>query len=547
MSECSKTPSASEIAHETLRAELTRLREQVAALRQQCDTLGHMLQAAPAFLYVYDLVEQRIVFENGGLTAMLGYSHVVGVQRMEAGELLQLMHPDDQVQFPEHMARVAHQSDMQGCEFAYRVQHTDGSWQRVVGRNRVFLRQDDGTPRQIIGVMQQRGAEPPAQDALCHHQALVQDMVAQAPLAIFARDLEGRYVVLNGQTTALFGQEAGIGKTAAEFLPPTVAEALQTDDEQVISTGQRVIREELVLPARGAHRYTLSTFPIRDAQGDLYAIGGMAIPITQHRQLEEQLRLWQLILDNAGDAIFLIDSRGRFTYVNKAACTSLGYTHEELLTLSLADVDRTMPIERWAHIWTVIQQQGTITFETNHWRKDGSIFPIEGISTYLNIGTAEYVYGFARDVTERKQAEAERTALQQQIIEAQQVALRELSTPIIPISDKVLIMPLIGSIDSRRAQQVLETLLDGVAAQRAETVIIDITGVQMVDTQVANALFRAAQAVRLLGARVILTGIQPRIAHTLVQLGVDLRQVDTRGTLQAGIAAALRWGGGSSE
>jgi rsbT co-antagonist protein RsbR len=102
-----------------------------------------------------------------------------------------------------------------------------------------------------------------------------------------------------------------------------------------------------------------------------------------------------------------------------------------------------------------------------------------------------------------------------------------------------MVMPLIGAIDSNRAQQVIETLLAGVASSGATSAILDITGVQIVDTQVANALLRAAQAVKLLGARVVLMGIRPEIAQTLVGLGLDLSGIVTRATLQSGIAFAL--------
>lgn len=149
------------------------------------------------------------------------------------------------------------------------------------------------------------------------------------------------------------------------------------------------------------------------------------------------------------------------------------------------------------------------------------------------------ILGMYEDITEYKRVEDERAQLQEQIIKAQQAALTELSTPMIPISDGLVAMPLIGTIDSKRAQQVIEALLSGVSAQRATTVIIDITGVQVIDTQVANALLRAAQAVKLLGAQVLLTGIRPEIAQTLVSLGVDLSGMITRSTLQAGIADAL--------
>lgn len=142
-------------------------------------------------------------------------------------------------------------------------------------------------------------------------------------------------------------------------------------------------------------------------------------------------------------------------------------------------------------------------------------------------------------IEEQHRINAERAELQQQVIESQKNTLRELSTPLIPISDTVLIMPLIGAIDSQRAEQIMETLLEGVMRQKAKLVILDITGVQVVDTQVANALIRTAQAVRLLGAQVMLTGIRSQIAQTLVQLGVDLSDIITKSSLQDGIMAAF--------
>ncbi len=117
--------------------------------------------------------------------------------------------------------------------------------------------------------------------------------------------------------------------------------------------------------------------------------------------------------------------------------------------------------------------------------------------------------------------------------------LRELSTPLIPLSANVLLMPLIGSLDSRRVQQVMETLLEGVAHYQAEVAVLDITGVAVVDTQVADGLVRTARAVRLLGARVVLTGIRPEVARTLVSLGITLEGVVARRTVQGGVAYAL--------
>lgn len=133
-----------------------------------------------------------------------------------------------------------------------------------------------------------------------------------------------------------------------------------------------------------------------------------------------------------------------------------------------------------------------------------------------------------------------RERLQQEIIQMQAATLREVSTPIIPITDEVLVMPLIGTIDAQRAQQVIEALLEGIAARQADVAILDITGVAVVDTLVANGLIRAAKAAQLLGARVVLTGMRPEVAQTLVGLDVDLSSIATYGSLQAGIGAVLQ-------
>ncbi len=151
--------------------------------------------------------------------------------------------------------------------------------------------------------------------------------------------------------------------------------------------------------------------------------------------------------------------------------------------------------------------------------------------------------GLTQDLI-RARAEAERMNAQlqrqsQEIIEAQRQALRELSTPIVPISDETIALPLIGSIDTARAQQIMEALLTAISHYQAEVVIIDITGVPVVDTGIANHLLQTTQAARLLGARVVLTGIAPEVAQTIVSLGVDLSSIVTRSNLQSGIEYAL--------
>lgn len=117
--------------------------------------------------------------------------------------------------------------------------------------------------------------------------------------------------------------------------------------------------------------------------------------------------------------------------------------------------------------------------------------------------------------------------------------IAQLAAPVVPLFEGVLLLPLIGSIDSRRAQQILEHLLTNIAERAADVAIIDITGVPIVDTAVANYLLQTIRAARLLGTQVIVTGIRAPIAQTLVNLGIDLGDIITRNTLREGIAAAL--------
>ncbi|MCJ8008509.1 STAS domain-containing protein [Lederbergia wuyishanensis] len=121
----------------------------------------------------------------------------------------------------------------------------------------------------------------------------------------------------------------------------------------------------------------------------------------------------------------------------------------------------------------------------------------------------------------------------------QKIALQELSAPLIPVFEKISIMPLVGTIDTERARLIMENLLNGVVNHRADVVLIDITGVPVVDTMVAHHIIQAADAVRLVGAKCMIVGIRPEIAQTIVNLGIDLDQIITTSTLRKGIEKAL--------
>ncbi|QNK90403.1 STAS domain-containing protein [Sporosarcina sp. resist] len=124
-------------------------------------------------------------------------------------------------------------------------------------------------------------------------------------------------------------------------------------------------------------------------------------------------------------------------------------------------------------------------------------------------------------------------------VSLQKIALQELSASLIPVFEKISVMPLVGTIDTERAKLIMENLLEGVVKQRAEVVLLDITGVPVVDTMVAHHIIQAADAVRLVGAKCMLVGIRPEIAQTIVTLGINLNDFTTTSTLQRGMQEAL--------
>lgn len=170
-----------------------------------------------------------------------------------------------------------------------------------------------------------------------------------------------------------------------------------------------------------------------------------------------------------------------------------------------------------------------------HERSPWSPALVRRLEDYIHAFETNVVSGFGTTL------EQTRTELKMQTeeLEALNQTVREIGTPIMPVHEGVLVLPLVGGIDSRRATQVMEVLLDAIATHQADLVIIDITGVPMVDTSVANYILQAARAARLVGAQIVLVGIGSEIAQTIVHLGVDLSDIITLANLQEGIQFAF--------
>jgi anti-anti-sigma factor len=297
----------------------------------------------------------------------------------------------------------------------------------------------------------------------------------------------------------------------------------------------------------GRHLWVASRSRIvsRDAEGRALRLIGSITDITRRKEAEDALRRSQTfltaLLENSPATIYIRDLEWRFVLVNKQHASTLGMVPEQVHGMRDEDL---LPPEL---IKVFREADKKVLASGKSVAVEDSFYFGGALQTYLSAKFPLYddrgeiigIGGISTDISDIKRAEADRAALQDRVIEAQRAALRELSTPLIPIADDVVVMPLIGTIDSQRAQQLMEVLLEGVSAHRAATVIIDVTGVSVVDTHVAGAIVRASRAVRLLGAEVVLTGIRPEVARTLAGMGADLGGIITRGTLQSGIGYAM--------
>mgnify|MGYP001177794182 CR=1 FL=1 len=247
----------------------------------------------------------------------------------------------------------------------------------------------------------------------------------------------------------------------------------------------------------------------------------------------------RLILQASLEGYHLVAGDGRILECNDSFANMLGYTCEELRGMFVREID-TRPREQLSDITQQILHHRAARFETRHRHRDGREIDVEVSIHRFDLDGEPCFVGFSHSIAERLAAEAERAAMQAERIAAQAATIRELSAPLIPVEDGVLVVPLIGRLDQGRASDLLEVLLAGVAERRARAVILDVTGTPGLDAAAAAALVKVVRAVRLLGAAVVITGIRPDVASALVGLGIDTHDLITLGSLQSGLRHVQR-------
>lgn len=479
-----------------------------------------------------------ITYANAAAYRYFGYSPAECVGKT----VVELTYPADRERLQQQVREWVQQG-LRTAELENRIVHRNGKiftflWSVTIHYD------EQGHPLSFTSIGHDISQQERLRQELHEKREMLYTVIDSLPVGVFWKDKESRFLgcnrrVLNDAGLTHFKQI--IGKTDFDLPWHKKAPIYQYSDRAIMNTGPKLNIEETLTRGDGSVIWLRTAkLPLR-RNGETIGVLGFYEDITELRHQEEGLRTFRLLVENAPDGIGITDTDLIMTYANPAFAAMLGY---ETLT-GKAWLDLVHPDDRSRLEAAMRQPQRTGIARTTlrYLHRDGTIITVQCSVPALRNRNGRIV-GYAsinHDITEQLRAEEERQrlALQEQVIQAQQAILRELSTPLLPIADGVVAMPLIGAIDSTRAQQVMETLLEGINRYRATVAIIDITGVKVVDTQVAGALIRAAQAANLLGAQVVLTGIGPEIAQTLVHIGVEFYDLVTKATLQEGIAYAL--------
>ena len=424
-----------------------------------------------------------------------------------------------------------------------------------------------------ISIVKDVTARVKAEIALRESEEIYRSIFDNAPIGIFAIDKDGYITSMNqfhqdmmwdGDFSDLIGKynvlthlhedEQEMTDKYRKMLEEGVSWSF--DKKQIKSSFERFKRTGFYFSGKGV--------PLLDEEGNV--TGGIVLidDVTEQVNAEKELRAseekYRNFVENSLDGIVRSTFEdGRLLSFNNAFCKIMDYEPDELLNISAKGIKQWVDPNRRDEMLKLLEKDGKVSdFEYEIMAKGGEIKTVSGTARaiYDTDGTITEMEGILRDITERKKMELEHKEYSEKLevmveertneltdklktIEKQHRAIQELSTPIIQVWKGVLVVPLIGIMDSKRARNVMETLLEEVVRSAARIVLIDITGISMIATQTGDYLLKTVQALKLIGVDSVITGIRPEVAQILVELGIEL-DVRTESSLEAGLKFSLK-------
>ncbi|KYF75103.1 anti-anti-sigma factor [Sorangium cellulosum] len=362
-------------------------------------------------------------------------------------------------------------------------------------------------------------------------------LLQRAPLAILELGSDLTLQDWNGAAERLFGhaRREALGRRVDELLPvsgdPGAWRRLIEEDGPAPRVWRHVKKDGAEVCFEWRHERLV------DERGDVRGVGVFGQDVTERAEQIRRYQQKELILRTVTQTlpivVWAIDREGIFTFHEGKGVESAGLREGELIGKNVfeyyADSDGRADLER------ALAGEETHSENTTH----GAFWENWEIPIRDEQGEVYAVVGFTLDISPAKRTEQElRSKLE--LIERQQQVIRDLSTPIIQVWEGVLTLPMIGVVDSQRTAEIMDTLLEAIVRMGARYAILDLTGVEMVDTKTASYLIELVRAIRLLGAEGIVTGIRSNVAQTIVSLGLDLSSITTLGNLRAALQHCIR-------
>ncbi|MFD1657520.1 PAS domain S-box protein [Streptomyces caeni] len=337
--------------------------------------------------------------------------------------------------------------------------------------------------------------------------------------------------------------EAMTGYTADEVVGRSVS-VLHTEEdreaglvEQELDSARHDERREFQgwRVRRNGERFLaqVTLTPVRGADGTVTGFVKVLRDVTESARAES---MFHGLLESAPDAMVIVSQDARIVLVNRQAEALFGFERSELVGREIEVLvpprfrDR-HPGHRNGFLADPRLRPMGAGLELSGMRRDGTEFPVEISLSPMDTNEGRLVVAAIRDVTERRETEKRLLRQRDEIL--------ELSTPVIQVWDKVLALPIIGTLDTLRATRLTEGLLEKIAQTQAEVAILDISGVPTIDTQVAQHLLKTVQAAALMGTVSIMSGVRPETAQSMVHLGIDMGRLRSRSTLQDALQLAL--------
>ena len=381
-------------------------------------------------------------------------------------------------------------------------------------------------------------------------QDYVNNLLKLIPIGMFTFDLEtAQTFSANPLLLELLGykEEGFLQKTLFELLPEELHGQAKACIQKALETGEKSWVRWPMLKKDGTH------LPVMISCGKVYdpcvkkdTMAVFVVDVSESErakaEMEAERSYWRTIFDCAGEAMAVFDLSGRIFDMNESLSQQSGYSRDEALAEDFswfANLTAPEDREKMQTQLALLRNLEPGSFVGNIPRK---FLSKNGVKIYTTCSAARlpepfhgrYVMGMM-DITKLKEAQKKL----QELVEAQQQTIKDLSTPLIPIWSKVLMAPLLGSFDSMRMHDLSERLLEYVASQKPKAVLLDLTGLAHVDTQVISEIVRLIASLRLLGSRAILVGIKPHVAQSLVRLGASLEGIPTHATLEQGLRGLI--------